>query len=79
MINADVIKEVPCEGCIHKEVCAYKKDLLDICAAVSECAVYRSCSDGKVSSKNITNFDCLNDIVVRCKYFNYGQATPRNM
>ena len=77
MINADVIKEVPCEGCIHKEVCAHKQDLLDICAAVSECAVYRSRCGGFY--ENITNFDCLNDIVVRCKYFNYGQATPRNM
>lgn len=73
MINADVVKEVPCEGCIHKEVCVHKQDLLDICAAVSQCAVYRQRGDA-IESMPVTNFDCLNDIVVHCKYFNYGKV-----
>ena len=66
----DNIKEVPCTRCLHQEVCRHKQDFLDICNAVSSIKIHKPCEDGKeVKITPITNFDCLGDIYVKCRYY----------
>ena len=66
----DNIKEVPCTRCLHQEVCRHKQDFLDICNAVSSIKIHKPCEDGKeVKTIPITNFDCLGDIYVECRYY----------
>ena len=66
----DNMKEVSCTRCLHQEVCRHKQDFLDICNAVSSIVVNRPCEDGKkVKTIPITNFDCLGDIYVYCRYY----------
>ena len=74
----DNIEEVPCTRCLHQEVCRHKQDFLDICNAVSSIKIHKPCEDGKeVKMTPITNFDCLGDIYVECRYYQMQAINPK--
>lgn len=63
-------KETQCTRCLHKDVCIYKQDFLDICNAVFGAEVHKSCDDvKKVMMKKIVNFECLGDIQITCRFY----------
>lgn len=75
----DGIKETACTRCMHREVCIYKQDFLDIYDAVFNTTVSKPCSDGKkVAMKKVTNFECLGDIIVTCRFCKPEQANIRD-
>lgn len=51
MVNTSV-KEPLCDRCVHKNVCAYKQDYLDVLKAVENATVARDTSDEKNRIKN---------------------------
>lgn len=63
------INETACTRCIHKEVCLYKNDYLDIFNAVSDANVSKMCPDGKISLKKISSFDFIDGIRVVCHHY----------
>ena len=54
---------LPCENCIHKNVCAYKED-------------YREFLDGTMKTV-VENMPHFTDITVSCKYFREDRRTER--
>ena len=56
---------LPCENCIHKNVCAYKED-------------YREFLDGTMKTV-VENMPDFTDITVSCKYFRENRRTERNI
>ena len=63
------VKETLCTHCTHREVCAYKRDYLDILKAVEDAEVVRATPDGKTASKKVNCYDFINRISVSCKYY----------
>ena len=63
------VKETLCTHCTHREVCAYKRDYLDILKAVEDAEVVRATPDGKSTSKKVNCYDFINRISVSCKYY----------
>ena len=74
----EAVMETQCTKCIHKEVCKHKQDFLDICEAAYNLEIHRSCSeDRKISIIPAKNFECLNSIIVSCRYFGCGVQLTR--
>ena len=74
----DNIEEVPCTRCLHQEVCRHKQDFLAICNAVPSIKIHKPYEDGKeVKITPITNFDCLGDIYVECRYYQMQAINPK--
>ena len=48
------VKETLCTHCIHREVCAYKQDFLDIIKAVEDATIIKEFPDGTASQKRAT-------------------------
>lgn len=59
-----------CNDCVHKSVCSYKEDFLDICNAVAGAHVNKYLSDGKIKITDVIVYkDILDEIVIKCKHF----------
>lgn len=71
------VTENRCDDCIHRSVCCYKDDFNDICKAVGEANVHKSTPDGKSSSKQVTYYDILSELVVNCRHYRRDEPTPR--
>ena len=67
MPNSEV-KETLCTRCIHREVCTYKQDFIDIINAIENAAVTQYTPD-VIASKKVTQYDFINGISVSCKYY----------
>jgi len=63
------VKETLCTHCVHREVCAYKQDFLNIVKAVEYATVAEELPDGRTSLKRVTCYDFISGISVGCKYF----------
>lgn len=63
------VKETLCTRCIHLNVCAYKKDYLDILKEVENATVTRDTSDEKIVSKKVIDYDFIGTIHVSCRYY----------
>ena len=74
----DAIKEVSCTLCVHREVCAYKQDYIDILKAVENAAITKDTADEKIASKKVTNYDFISGISVGCKYYQNWTETYRS-
>lgn len=77
MING--VMETQCTQCTHKDVCMHKNDFLDIHNAVFNAEVYKNHEDGSVSMRKVVDFDCLDDIVIKCRYFEKITPTSRGI
>lgn len=63
------VKETLCTRCIHREVCIYKQDYLDILKAIENASVIRDTPDRKITSKKVICYDFISEISVGCKYY----------
>lgn len=64
-----VEKEPQCTRCVHRDVCSYKKDYLDILGAVENTSVLDETEDGNILSKKVTDYDFISGISVGCRYY----------
>lgn len=73
------LNAVSCSTCVHHSVCSYKEDFLDVCNAIlnANVNVKKHESDGKVCTKNVMNYDFLDEIVIKCKHYRKETPTPR--
>lgn len=71
------INAVGCSTCVHNQVCSYKEDFLDVCNAVLSVNVNKHESDGKIRIKNVTKYDFLDEIEIKCKHYRKDVPTPR--
>lgn len=68
------VKESLCTRCIHKDVCTYKHDYLDIIKAVENTIVTRDTS----SVKKAIDYDFIGTIHVSCRYYEKRTETYCN-
>lgn len=59
------VKETLCTRCIHKDVCSYKHDYLDIIKAVENVTVAK----GLYCVKKVIDYDFIGTIHVSCRYY----------
>lgn len=71
------VKETACTHCVHREFCIHKQNFLDICNAVFNASVYKETTDNKHSMQKVTNYDCLGDIEVNCRYYKQEVANTK--
>lgn len=76
----DGVKETLCTRCMHKDVCAYKLDYLNILKAVENArvSVIKENTDGGLSSKKVADYDFISGISVGCRYYRNLTDTYRN-
>ena len=74
------VKETLCTRCVHKDVCAYKLDYLNILKAVENAhvSVVKDDSDGGFSSKKVADYDFISGIYVYCRYYRNWTDTYRD-
>ena len=72
------VKETECTSCEHSEVCKHKILFLDACKAVSEFSFSTKRYGGKIGILPINNIDCVDEIVVKCKYYHKKVPIVRN-
>ena len=70
-------KETLCTRCAHRDVCIHKQDYLDILKAVENATVIRDTPDGKISSKKVIHYDFIDEVSVKCKYYQNRKETYR--
>lgn len=71
-------KSIACADCVHRDVCCYKQDFEDICDAVYGATVRRILKDEqKYSIRKIIDFECLDDILIMCRYYRKSGYTTR--
>ena len=51
---------------------------MDIIKAVENTSVVRDLSDGRISSKNVLDYDFISEINVSCKYYQNWTETYRS-
>ena len=72
---ADCVKETCCTSCIHKNVCMFKKDLLNVYDSILKVNVLvkneNNNDNEKVRIKKAIDFDFISEISVLCKYYNF--------
>lgn len=61
--------KIDCFSCTHYDVCRFKKDYEMVSRAVFNTHVQKSESDGRTKSIPLSNFECLGDITVTCKFY----------
>ena len=73
-------KATLCTCCVHKDVCAYKPDYLNILKAVENAHVseVKETQDGGFSSKKIIDYDFISEISVGCRYYRNWTDTYRD-
>ena len=76
----DGVKETLCTRCMHKDVCAYKLDYLNILKAVENArvSVVKENTDGGFSSKKVADYDFISGISVGCRYYRNWTDTYRD-
>ena len=76
----DGVKETQCTRCVHKDVCAYKFDYLNILKAVENArvSVVKETPDGGFSSKKVIDYDFISGISVGCRYYRHRTDTCRD-
>lgn len=62
------VRETSCTRCVHRDVCMYKNDYLNILKAVTGATISELSSDGKMSVKKVESFDFISRIDVICRY-----------
>ena len=74
------VKETLCTRCMHKDVCAYKLDYLNILKAVENArvSVIKENTDGGFSSKKVADYDFISGISVYCRYYKNWSNTYRD-
>lgn len=74
---SECVKETLCTRCEHRIVCKYKEDYLKIIESVNNASVCLKDEDGKHCMKKVTDYDFIEEIKVRCKYYSciYDNAT----
>lgn len=77
---AEGIKETLCTRCVHKDVCAYKPDYLNILKAVENArvSVAKETSDGGFSAKKVIDYDFISGISICCRYYRNWTDTYRD-
>ena len=66
-----------CADCVHHRVCSYVNDFNDICKAISGANINKLESDGRtMSTKKVTNYDILREVIINCKYYCKDIPTP---
>lgn len=65
------VKETLCTRCVHKDVCAYKLDYLNILKAVENArvAAVKDEATGGFSSTKVIDYDFISGISVGCRYY----------
>ena len=71
-------KETLCTHCVHRDVCIYKQDYLDILKAVENATVTKNTPDGKITMKEVIHYDFIGEISVKCKYYQKRTETCRS-
>lgn len=71
--------ETQCTQCSHKKVCMHMNDFCDIHGAVFNAEVLIHHEDGTVSMRKVVDFDCLDDIVIKCRYFKKELPEPKHI
>ena len=76
----DGVKETLCTRCVHKDVCAYKLDYLNIIKAVENArvSVVKDDSDAGFSSKKVADYDFISEISIGCRYYRHRTDTCRD-
>lgn len=76
----DGVKETQCTRCVHKDVCAYKFDYLNILNAVENArvSVIKENTNGGFSSKKVADYDFISGISVGCRYYRNWTDTYRD-
>lgn len=77
---AEGVKETLCTRCVHKDVCAYKPDYLNILKAVENArvSVVKETPDGGFSSKKVIDYDFISGISICCRYYRNWTDTYRD-
>ena len=66
---ADCVKETLCTRCVHRGVCRYTEDYLEVLKAVESITVDKKCSDGKKCLLTpIHSLEFIAGISVNCKF-----------
>lgn len=65
---SEAVKEAECIRCVHRNVCAFKNDYLEVYNAIQNTTVTKEAKDGKVSLKRVTDYDFIRNISVNCCY-----------
>lgn len=63
------VKETLCTHCVHREICAYKQDYLDILKAVENASLVKYTPGGNITSKKVTSYDFIGNVSITCKYY----------
>lgn len=72
------VKETLCTHCVHREVCTYKQDYLDVLKAIEDTNVVKGTSYGKITAKKVACYDFISKISVGCKYYQNWTETYRS-
>lgn len=74
----DAVKETPCTRCAHRTVCKHKDDFLKVVQAVNDATVHEhEENSSRVKMTKVTNYECVSDITVTCRYHQPEVATSR--
>ena len=65
---SEAVKETACTRCVHRNVCIFKNDYLEVYNAIQNAVVTKEAKDGKVSLKRVTDYDFIRNISVECRY-----------
>lgn len=65
---SEAVKETACLRCVHRNVCIFKNDYLEVYNAIQNAVVTKEAKDGKVSLKRVTDYDFIRNISVKCRY-----------
>lgn len=60
---------IACHSCDHYEVCRFKETYERVSNAVFSMHVNEYNPDGGIKSIPLSNFECIGDIVVNCKFY----------
>ena len=68
------VKETQCTTCTHREVCAFRTDFIEACAAVSN-FTYTHEKDGSII--RLYDVPFIKPVELGCRYYYRGVSTPR--
>lgn len=63
--------EVACLSCYHYDVCCYKEEYKKVSEAIFATSVHEYIPNGGVKIIPLSDFECLGDITVTCKFYKY--------
>ena len=71
-------KEALCTHCVHRDVCFYTPDYLNILEAIENATVTKNTPDGTIASMKVIHYDFIGEISVKCKYYQKRTETDRS-